>query len=255
MRRIAVNWPIWITRQVLRPLLSVSCTVRTRSGLRIFLSADHVDDLVLIHTQGAVSSLYFPPSFEPVPPGGVLLDVGAHHGVHAVEALRRNPQAQLIAIEPDPDACRLIARQLALNGFDERVEIIQAAIGSATGVGWLQDHGSGSWGQRVARAETEPSGPSDTKVRVLTILDVLRGRTPHTVKISAGGAEFALIPQMLDANMRPQQFVVWVYPYAGAESTLRHRFNGAGYQVEDTGPQIKEHTVLHCRLSAQVKRA
>jgi FkbM family methyltransferase len=246
MRRTAVNWPCWIARQMMLPVLPIPCTVRTRSGLRIHLSSDPVDDIVLRHTQGRLSSLYFPEAFVPVPPGSLVLDVGAHHGVYAAEALRRNPGARLVAVEPDPQGCRLLSLNLALNGFEDRAEIVEAAIGSETGTGFLSYDPAGSWGNRLSMLTAAPGGPGvGTRIRVVTVREILQGRAPHTVKCNAEGAEFALVPQLFDLGLFPRQLILFLHPESGPVASLLDRLRTVGYRIEDAAIPPTGHS-FHC---------
>lgn len=67
-----------------------------------------------------------------VPPGGLAFDIGAHAGnrVAAFRALG----ARVVAVEPQPDFARLLAREF---GRDERVSVLPVALGRAPGTARL----------------------------------------------------------------------------------------------------------------------
>jgi FkbM family methyltransferase len=89
-------------------------------------------------------TLYFTGTYEPgllrllgaeVRPGDVVLDVGAHVGVHALTAARRLRElgagGRVIAFEPTSDSAGTIRAAAARNGVP--VEVVQAALGEEEG--------------------------------------------------------------------------------------------------------------------------
>jgi FkbM family methyltransferase len=60
----------------------------------------------------------------------VLIDVGANIGTICIPAVRRGYVERAIAIEPDPENCRLLRANLELNGLASRVVVHEAAAGA-----------------------------------------------------------------------------------------------------------------------------
>ncbi len=60
---------------------------------------------------------------------GWAVDVGAHVGSMAIGLALDNPDLRVIAIEPLPDNLRLIRLNVALNGLEDRVVVIDGAAG------------------------------------------------------------------------------------------------------------------------------
>jgi FkbM family methyltransferase len=61
-----------------------------------------------------------------------LVDVGANVGSIAIPALCRGFVESAVAIEPHPANARLLRANVALNGVDERIDVIELAVGSET---------------------------------------------------------------------------------------------------------------------------
>jgi FkbM family methyltransferase len=59
-----------------------------------------------------------------------IIDGGCHHGVFARNALAIMPAARVLAFEPDPESWRIAG---AAHAGDDRVEIINAALGASRG--------------------------------------------------------------------------------------------------------------------------
>ena len=62
----------------------------------------------------------------------LLFDIGAHFGVFSLASAHFGGRA--IAVDPSPIATRMIERQAALNGFSERIRVVQATVSDTAGV-------------------------------------------------------------------------------------------------------------------------
>ena len=64
-------------------------------------------------------------------PGMTVIDVGANFGYYTLlfsEAV--GPQGNVLAVEPVPSTAAFLSRSVTLNGYNSRVKLIQAALGS-----------------------------------------------------------------------------------------------------------------------------
>ena len=71
---------------------------------------------------------------------GVFVDVGANIGTHTVYALRTGKFSRAVAFEPEPGNARLLAMNLDVNDFVDRVTVVQKAAGTAAGHAALHLH-------------------------------------------------------------------------------------------------------------------
>ena len=68
-------------------------------------------------------------------PGDVFLDVGANIGFFSALAARLvGDTGRVVAFEPHPQAAARLAGLIAVNGLSARVDLVQAAVGNATGI-------------------------------------------------------------------------------------------------------------------------
>lgn len=239
------------------PIHRIPLTLTTRTGVHCALGDDPVDDVIVTHLHGRDGTLYFPP----LPlgePAGIVVDVGAHHGFYAVEALRRYPRCDVIAIEPDPQACRTIEANARLNGVASRIEVVCAGLANVDGRGWLVRDASGSWGHRTlpieSSADNLPATDLRTEITLKTLEVILAGRRPVIVKCNAEGAEFALVPQLMTLSHKPSVIVLMIHPEAGTARDLLDLLVDAGYRVADadTPPRGAR---FHCFLESASQRA
>ncbi|GBC78456.1 Ribosomal protein L11 methyltransferase [bacterium HR08] len=63
--------------------------------------------------------------------GRSLLDVGTGTGILAIAAARMNPEARIVALDIDPEACAVALENLARNGVRERVALICGTLEDA----------------------------------------------------------------------------------------------------------------------------
>lgn len=67
----------------------------------------------------------------------VILDIGANTGAYALAAKGANPKARVIAFEPIARIAERMRRNIALNGFDVKVE--EVAVSDRTGTATIHD--------------------------------------------------------------------------------------------------------------------
>ena len=119
----------------------------------------------------------------------VMLDIGAHYGAFTLAALQYGgPGAQVIAVDPSAETCRVLRINVKLAGASSRVQVIQAAVGSANGqlamltTGPLGDH---------FMVVAEASRPDATLIPQYTITGLVQrtGLVPTHIKIDVEGFE------------------------------------------------------------------
>ena len=103
--------------------------------------------------------------------GGTFVDVGAYLGTATLAALRSG-FSSAVAVEPEPDTARLLRANVALNGADDHVRIVAAALSNRTGTADL-DLGPGSKGKARVVAGSEDTARGETVEVTLTSLDQL----------------------------------------------------------------------------------
>jgi FkbM family methyltransferase len=129
-------------------------------------------------------------------PGMVFFDVGANAGLFTVSAAKKIGSKQVYAFEPCSSTCKLLKRNLQLNGFaDVRVE--QVALGDSAGKGVLQVNARGKDGLNTLGHATHPGSQvvGQEEVRIITLDAFLKDRGVARVdvmKVDIEGAELML---------------------------------------------------------------
>jgi FkbM family methyltransferase len=144
-----------------------------------------------------------------VEPGMVVADVGAHVGIHTLGLARRvGRDGHVYAFEPVPAVATLLARHVRLNRLEERVTLIESAVGARDDQ--VQMHvdpkGPDPGNSFVAR----PYAPRLTRilVKVLPLDDFFeaRGTPPSVIKIDVEGYERRVVQgsaRLLEAPNAP----------------------------------------------------
>jgi FkbM family methyltransferase len=219
MRRFFAKW------------FQIPCVAHCNNGASYYLSRDPLDDVIVTDLLGAYGDLFFPLDISEIPENAWILDLGSHHGAYAVTALLRYPTAQVIAVEPDPNALNLLRKNIELNSLKDRIEIVDAAIGAQDGEAMLEQSIEGSWGNRVI---TKPGASPVVRIKTLCLTSILRSRRPYLIKCNCEGGEFTLIPQMLSMGLRPRFIILFLHPEEGDSNALLDMLTQVGYQATAT---------------------
>lgn len=62
--------------------------------------------------------------------GGVIVDIGANEGLYAIAMCNQNEYAEVYCIEANPHTARVLRRNIALNGYENRCHILTSAVWS-----------------------------------------------------------------------------------------------------------------------------
>jgi FkbM family methyltransferase len=206
-------------------------------------------DLELDLRDNLQRTLWFTGTYEPglvrtlqdeLRPGDVVVDVGAHVGVHALSAARRlrdlGGGGRVIAFEPTPDSAAAIRAAALRNGVP--VEVVQAALGESGGE--VEILGDPRYGAHDAGVRSQfGAGEVVARARVLTFdgwaEDELLERL-DVVKIDIEGAEILALRGMRTAlkTLAPRLLAIEVKDVVmergpGDEASLHALLRECGY--------------------------
>jgi FkbM family methyltransferase len=124
---------------------------------------------------------------EAVRPGATVLDCGAHLGLQTLVAARAaGPDGTVIAVEPAPPTAAALRENVRGNGFEDRVEVVEAAATAAAGPVRLFLH---PWLSRAGVADPASDAELIAEVPGVRLDDVLGERRFDVAKIDVEGAE------------------------------------------------------------------
>ena len=111
---------------------------------------------------------------EHLEPGDLVIDVGAHWGIYALQAATRWPgQVQVLAVEPAPLNVAQLRRWIAVNGQEAAIEVVAAGLADADGFASLAPQST--MGHHLEHRGRAPDGPG-LRVPVTTLDRLLADR-------------------------------------------------------------------------------
>ena len=117
----------------------------------------------------------------------VILDVGANIGLAALYFRTRYPEAEIVAIEPDPETFAKLERNL---GGDPRVRLVNAAVAAERGELLLFRPAGYSIASSLKPSGTEPASCDRVRVETLDgLCDEMELAHIDLVKLDVEGAE------------------------------------------------------------------
>jgi FkbM family methyltransferase len=219
-------------RRLLRGHHTVALTrVRTRDGLLFDLDVENVlDQAVLDH--GYYEREVLDALVAYLPDDGVLWDVGANVGLHAITAQRLRPGATVLAFEPSPHtAARLIANA-ELNGAPVRV--VTTALSDTNGVSELSIVTRGNSGLTSLRPWPDVHYEHTimcpcTRADSLVMAGALP--TPNVVKLDVEGFEVEVLQGFGEVLTSPT-LAALVFEAPGAAVAASHQYPVFGLLAE-----------------------
>jgi FkbM family methyltransferase len=120
--------------------------------------------------------------------GGLLVDVGAHHGLMSVMFCLAAPSNRAIGFEPSLPLADVAKRLAGLNRLGDRMSFHTDLVGEKPGVArtWLDEH-------HFIRVDDPPEGQITVGTRVRTLDEICADLTPTVVKIDVEGAELEVL--------------------------------------------------------------
>jgi FkbM family methyltransferase len=167
-----------------------------------------------------------------------FLDIGANAGVYSVLLATKNLGGEIIAFEPDPgNRARLVAN-IAANGLQRRIRVVEEAVGDKPGEVVLMEAGSHnrgeSWIAHPDKPPEEARGVAKHVVQQIRFDDAfsLSGKT-ILIKMDVEGSEFHALAGM-ERTLRDNRCYLQVELYSDRFEDLKALFAGLGYRYLKT---------------------
>jgi FkbM family methyltransferase len=144
-----------------------------------------------------------------------VLDVGAHVGSFALWTCERAPHAHVISVEPEPRNFSDLASNIERNGLGDRVEAVNAALGSEPGTVTLHVPMNRESGSALA------TGGDSVEAVVITLPELLKrfDGPVDLLKLDCEGAEWAVM-DALDAETWAKISQLVLECHASADRTV-----------------------------------
>jgi FkbM family methyltransferase len=124
----------------------------------------------------------------------ILIDVGANIGIYTLYWLHF-PNTRAIAIEPFDENIRLLSKNIRMNNFTTRVDIISKPLASQNTLGWsiINDIRPGGSDYKLS-LNNNLNQSNSIKVETLTLDSILGGKKEkYILKIDTDGTDFDIL--------------------------------------------------------------
>lgn len=238
---------------------------------RGFMTDINQDRFRLVYGFGAryghLNQRAYEPSFyqafvRAIEPGMTVLDIGAHIGIFTLGAAKRVGQiGRVYAFEPAPETAAILTRHAALNGWQDRVQVIPAVVSDVDGIVPFYVYGL-SMAASMSRKNVEALNPENPehalKVEIpLLSLDQFCHQNdikPQVLKIDVEGAEL-LVLRGAKTLLSKERLSIWceVHPrqMQNCGSSLvefEAYLHSVGYRLERVG-EPNAAGIFHCHIS------
>ena len=243
------HWPTvehadWLWDSV-RPLYDRCVGLCAPKGVRRVLNG--TDTIRLLPRWRGIPEQYEPESWRQlmgaVRGGDVVVDVGAFIGLYTLSVAKRvGVVGRVIAFEPDKSNREALEAHIRLNGFDERVSVLAAAVSDIDGT--VAFHAEGTCESRIG---TLDGAHSTTCVRLDSIfpapqrVDILKIDVEgFEERVLDGGADL-----FRDLHRRPRLIFIEMHPQLWESSgttsaSVLGKLRGFGYLVKTLDGQTPQ---------------
>lgn len=166
-----------------------------------------------------------------------ILDLGANVGLFGVFAAGRWPQAQVLAVEPDPDNLAVLRRCVALSGRGDAWQVVPAAAAAHDGTVAFE-----GGGQSLSRIAPDAAG-SVPAIDALARLDGV-----DLLKMDIEGGEWAILDDPRFVAAAPAVTVLEYHPHLcphpDPRAAVEAVFARAGQRIHTISARADGHGML-----------
>ena len=171
-----------------------------------------------------------------IPKGANILNIGANTGYYVL--LEARVASRVYALEPSPQNLESLRKNISINGYEDRVEIHELAIGARTGKAYLSVSGAPHHHRLAGSAEIR-HGKNFIEVTTATLDEFLKDKDVDIINMDIEGAEWFAVNSMKDFLSRrtyPLILFLEVHPeliryYGGHEQKMLELLSGFGFKV------------------------
>jgi len=127
-----------------------------------------------------------------IPDGARVADIGANIGYYSL--IEARIAEKVYAIEPEPRNVELLRRNIALNAYEDVVEVHQCAISNRTGKTFLSL--SDSPNRHRLKTPSDTPHDKDIEVKTITLDEFLQDKEVDVIRMDIEGAEWLVLQGM-----------------------------------------------------------
>lgn len=179
----------------------------------------------------------------------IVWDVGASVGLFTMHAVQR--VQRVIAFEPDPETAGRLRKNVQLNGFMEKVDILQVALGEEEGKKELHTDGLGGLAPALGNLKRH-SGAVSVQVETIDRIYQQDAQGPTVLKIDIEGAELLALrgaKALLHSEQRPRIIFLELHPeflpsFGGSAEEVKKLIRDSGYTILSTEQRAEQQHLI-----------
>jgi FkbM family methyltransferase len=209
--------------------------LRTTDGLTITIRQNHSDAMT-------IADIFLDNCYVrdlPLPPDPIVIDVGGFVGDFSLYAVKRLNARRVIVCEPSPRNWALLLKNIANNGYQDRIEPVNKAVTDGGDV--MMNIDAPDECQSMVSAHYQ-SGQQLSAVPGISLIELLREHAVESVdllKIDCEGGEFAILESIpSDLIGRIRNIVFEYHQIDGVWAKLasaKQRLRSEGYALHMRG--------------------
>jgi FkbM family methyltransferase len=202
---------------IIRPIYDGMVSLAGKHGLQRFMNGT---DSILINPQFRCLGERYEPEvwrslMKEIKPADTFADVGVFIGLYTIAVAKRVGSAgRVVGFEPDPSNYLAAREHVKLNQLEDRVELVQAAVGASDQSVWFKPGGD------MAHVAAEPAD-GICEVECVTLDRIFADKRLDVLKIDVEGFEERVLQGadglLKDAARCPRVIYVEAHPYAWPE--------------------------------------
>ena len=176
------------------------CQLNLRNGLVL---ASPVDEPLLTHFQEVWVDRCYDFEGYTIAPGHVIIDIGANVGVFSAWAASVSPEVRVLALEPSPQICTFLRRNVGVNRL-HNVTVVEQACGGERGEVTLYTRGHEGLNSIYCQDNLASRFKPLARVSMMTLDDVFERfelSRCDLLKLDCEGAEYEIILSASDSTL------------------------------------------------------
>jgi FkbM family methyltransferase len=160
-------------------------------------------------------------------PGTTLIDIGANIGDTAIYFAMHQNVRKVLSFEPIPSTYRRAAANIKGSPFSDKIKLFNMGIAEKAGKIAMNKELSGTPATRIS----EIKGAEGTKVKIVTLNDVLKGKKNVAIKCDCEGCEADIFD---NADLREVYAIQLEYHYCYTK--VRDSLRRHGFSIQSSRP-------------------
>jgi len=185
----------------------------------------------------------------------ILVDVGANIGIYTLYWLHF-PNTRAIAVEPFNENIRLLSKNIHINNFITRVNIISKPLSSQSKLGWstTNDIRPGGSGYKF-NLNNNLNQSNSIKVEAITLDSILSGKKEKFIlKIDSDGTDFDILKGAVIALKDGKIVSILIESSEEGQELIKSYLKSFGFIADSRFNLIDEHSDTRRKINGEEER-